>query len=43
MLFGYHNHDFEFSENRRQTIHDIIMENTDPKLGDSPAGYRQPV
>ena len=33
MLFGYHNHDFEFSEKiGDKTIHDIIMENTDPKL-----------
>lgn len=33
MKFGYHNHDFEFSEKfGEQTLYDIILENTDPKL-----------
>ena len=33
MRFGYHNHDFEFSEKLNgKTLYDIIMENTDPKL-----------
>lgn len=33
MKFGYHNHDFEFSENLNgMIIHDIILQNTDPKL-----------
>jgi sugar phosphate isomerase/epimerase len=33
MKFGYHNHDFEFSEKLNgQSIYDIILRNTDPKL-----------
>jgi sugar phosphate isomerase/epimerase len=33
MKFGYHNHDFEFSEKLDgETMYDIIMNNTDPKL-----------
>lgn len=33
MKFGYHNHDFEFSEKLNdQTVFDIILQNTDPKL-----------
>ncbi len=33
MKFGYHNHDFEFSEKiGNQTIYDIILKNTDPNL-----------
>lgn len=33
MKFGYHNHDFEFSESLNgQKIYDIILQNTDPKL-----------
>ena len=33
MKFGYHNHDFEFSESlNNQTLYDIILTNTDPKL-----------
>lgn len=33
MKFGYHNHDFEFSEKLDgMLIHDIILQNTDPKL-----------
>jgi sugar phosphate isomerase/epimerase len=33
MQFGYHNHDFEFSESLNgQTLYDIIMSSTDPKL-----------
>jgi len=33
MMFGYHNHDFEFSEKFGDTImYDIILQNTDPKL-----------
>lgn len=33
MRFGYHNHAFEFSEKLNdQTIFDIILQNTDPKL-----------
>jgi sugar phosphate isomerase/epimerase len=33
MLFGYHNHDFEFSEKFGDVLmHDVIMQNTDPKL-----------
>ena len=33
MMFGYHNHDFEFSESlNNMNIYDIIMKNTDPKL-----------
>lgn len=32
MKFGYHNHDFEFSEKLDGvTVYDIIMQNTDPK------------
>ena len=32
MKFGYHNHDFEFSEKLNgETIYDIIMQNTDAK------------
>ena len=33
MKFGYHNHDFEFSEKLNgMTLYDIILKNTDPKL-----------
>lgn len=33
MKFGYHNHDFEFSESLNgQTLYDIILSETDPKL-----------
>jgi sugar phosphate isomerase/epimerase len=33
MKFGYHNHDFEFSEKvGGKTVYDVIMENTDPSL-----------
>ena len=33
MKFGYHNHDFEFSEKlNNMTLYDIILQNTDPKL-----------
>lgn len=33
MKFGYHNHDFEFSERLNdKTLYDIILQNTDPKL-----------
>lgn len=33
MQFGYHNHDFEFSEKLGDvTLYDMIMQNTDPKL-----------
>jgi sugar phosphate isomerase/epimerase len=33
MRFGYHNHDFEFSEKHGdETLYDIIMNNTDPTL-----------
>jgi sugar phosphate isomerase/epimerase len=33
MKFGYHNHDFEFSEKlNNETLYDIILKNTDPAL-----------
>ncbi len=33
MKFGYHNHDFEFSESLGgEMLYDIMMKNTDPKL-----------
>lgn len=33
MKFGYHNHDFEFSEKLNGiTVYDIILQNTDPSL-----------
>ena len=33
MKFGYHNHDFEFSQSlNNKKVFDIIMENTDPSL-----------
>ena len=33
MKFGYHNHDFEFSEKfNNVTVYDIMLANTDPKL-----------
>jgi len=33
MKFGYHNHDFEFSESLNgRTLYDIILSETDPKL-----------
>ena len=33
MKFGYHNHDFEFSEKLDgETLYDIILSNTDAKL-----------
>ncbi len=31
ILFGYHNHDFEFVTYDGKTAYDIMMENTDPK------------
>jgi sugar phosphate isomerase/epimerase len=31
MKFGYHNHDFEFSQKLdNETVYDIILKNTDP-------------
>lgn len=33
MKFGYHNHDFEFSQQLNgQSVYDIMLNNTDPKL-----------
>jgi sugar phosphate isomerase/epimerase len=33
MRFGYHNHDFEFSQKlNNETVYDIILKNTDPTL-----------
>ena len=33
MKFGYHNHDFEFSQRlNNMTVYDIILKNTDPSL-----------
>ena len=33
MKFGYHNHDFEFSQKlNNKTVYDIILQNTDPNL-----------
>ena len=33
MKFGYHNHDFEFSQKlNNMTVYDIILQNTDPAL-----------
>lgn len=33
MQFGYHNHDFEFSQKLNgQTMYDVILQSTDPKL-----------
>jgi sugar phosphate isomerase/epimerase len=33
MKFGYHNHDFEFSQKLgNQTVFELILDNTDPKL-----------
>lgn len=33
MKFGYHNHDFEFSEKLEgELLYDIMLNNTDPKL-----------
>ena len=33
MKFGYHNHDFEFSQKLNdKTVYDIILQNTDPSL-----------
>jgi sugar phosphate isomerase/epimerase len=33
MRFGYHNHDFEFSQKLNGvTVYDVIMKNTDPDL-----------
>lgn len=33
MRFGYHNHDFEFSQQLNgESVYDIILKNTDPKL-----------
>ena len=33
MKFGYHNHDFEFSQKlNNMTVYDIILKNTDPAL-----------
>jgi hypothetical protein len=33
MKFGYHNHDFEFSQKLNgMTVYDIMLKNTDPDL-----------
>ena len=33
MRFGYHNHDFEFSQKLNgRTVYDIMLKNTDPEL-----------
>ncbi|MXV50168.1 TIM barrel protein [Pedobacter sp. HMF7647] len=32
LIFGYHNHEYEFEKENGQTLYDILLDNTDPKL-----------
>ena len=32
LIFGYHNHDYEFEKDNGQVLYDVLIANTDPKL-----------
>jgi sugar phosphate isomerase/epimerase len=32
IIFGYHNHDYEFEKENGQVLYEVLLENTDPKL-----------
>lgn len=32
LVFGYHNHEYEFEKENGQVLYDILLDNTDPKL-----------
>ncbi len=32
LIFGYHNHDYEFEKENGQVLYDVLLENTDPNL-----------
>jgi sugar phosphate isomerase/epimerase len=32
IIFGYHNHEYEFEKENGQVLYDVLLENTDPKL-----------
>lgn len=32
LIFGYHNHEYEFEKKDGQVLYDILLDNTDPKL-----------
>lgn len=32
MVFGYHNHEYEFEKENGQVLYDVLLDNTDPKL-----------
>ncbi|WP_276368276.1 sugar phosphate isomerase/epimerase [Chryseolinea sp. H1M3-3] len=32
IIFGYHNHEYEFERENGQVLYDILLDNTDPKL-----------
>jgi sugar phosphate isomerase/epimerase len=32
IIFGYHNHEYEFEKEKGQVLYDVLLDNTDPKL-----------
>ena len=32
LIFGYHNHEYEFEKENGQVLYDVLLDNTDPKL-----------
>jgi sugar phosphate isomerase/epimerase len=32
IIFGYHNHEYEFEKENGQVLYDVLLNNTDPKL-----------
>jgi len=32
IIFGYHNHEYEFEKENGQVLYDVLLDNTDPKL-----------
>jgi sugar phosphate isomerase/epimerase len=32
LVFGYHNHEYEFEKENGQVLYDVLLDNTDPKL-----------
>lgn len=32
IIFGYHNHEYEFEKENGQVLYDVLLQNTDPKL-----------
>ena len=32
LVFGYHNHDYEFEKENDQVLYDVLLDNTDPSL-----------